>query len=130
MQIRSVPLNRVSSTKFLGLIIDNRLTFSEHTLSITKKLSQALGMLYKLLAVLPKGSLTCLYYSLFYPHLTYGITVWGFTAAKYLRKISLVQDKVVSLLGDRDVPREQVYRSLSLLSFYRIVNILHARITL
>ena len=44
-KIRSVPLNRVISTKFLGLIIDHRLTFSEHTLSITKKLSQALGML-------------------------------------------------------------------------------------
>ena len=47
--------------------------------------------------------------------------MWGFTAAKYLRTISLVQDKEVSLLVDRDVPREQVCRSLSLLSFHRIV---------
>ena len=99
VKIRSVLLNRVSSTKFLGLIIDHRLTFSEHTLSIPKKLSQAFGMIYKHSAVLPKRTLTCLYYSLFYPHLTFGITVWGFTTAKYLRFFFLVQDKVVSLWG-------------------------------
>ena len=52
----------------------------------------------------------------------YGGTIPLGTFSIFLnRKISLVQDKVVSLLGYRDVPREQVYRSLSLLSFHRIV---------
>ena len=121
VKIRSVPLNRVSSTKFLGLIIDHRLTFSEHTLSIPKKLSQAFGMIYKLSAVLPKITLTCLYYALFYPHLTFGITVWGFTAAKYLRFFFFGTRQSSFSLGNRDVPWEQPNQKFIVVATLRMV---------
>ena len=53
----------------------------------------------KLRNVLPRKALLVLYYSMIHPHLLYGITIWGNTYEKYLKRLTTLQNKAVKVLG-------------------------------
>ena len=68
LQIRGQVLPQCSSIKFLGVVIDDKLTFSAH---ITFVCSRNIGFVKKVSHIIKKKPFRCLYYSLVYPHLTY-----------------------------------------------------------
>ena len=49
--------------------------------------------------MLPPKALLVLYYSMIHPHLLYGITIWGNTYEKYLKRLRTLQNKAVKVLG-------------------------------
>ena len=70
-------INRVSSTRFLGVVIDDKLRWNEHILFVKQKVSKSLGIICKAKKKISKETLRTLYYSFIYPYLMYGIVVWG-----------------------------------------------------
>ena len=66
-----VPIENVSSSKYLGLILDQNLTFVEQIKMIETKVSRASGIISKIKPFLPAKTLISLYYSLLHP--LYGI---------------------------------------------------------
>ena len=52
LHIDNVKINMVDSTKFLGIFIDQSLTFRKHILYIKGKISRGIGILYKCRPVL------------------------------------------------------------------------------
>ena len=56
-----------------------------HTWLVVEKLYMARAILSKLRRLAPQSVLKCVYYSLVYPHLYYGVTSWGNTATKYTK---------------------------------------------
>ena len=85
-----MSLNRVSSTKFLGIINDDNLTWKNHIDPISKIISRNAGMLTKLKHFLPENILHSLYCNLVLPYINYGI-IWGNTCKMYLDKIIKLQ---------------------------------------
>ena len=67
---------------------------------------------------LPSHVLLKLYNSLVYPHLSYGIVVWGATGVTNKRRLLSVQNKVVSLL--RVTPSMNIYLHYNILTFDNI----------
>lgn len=59
--------------------------------------------MYKLSQYLPQPSLLNIYYSLFLPYLTYGITVWDGAPAKYLKIIQFYPNKVIYILAQPEI---------------------------
>ena len=86
-----VSLNRVRSTKFLGLIIDENLTWKHHIDAISKTISRNTGMLTKLKHSIPENILYSLYCTLILPYINYGVLIWGNTCKTYLDKILKLQ---------------------------------------
>ena len=68
----------VSNTKFLGIQIDNKLSWNDHVNYISKKVSRNVGVL-NILNFLPKDILLSLYYTLIYPFIIYCIVIWAAT---------------------------------------------------
>ena len=62
--------------KYLGVLIDSKLSFKQHIIGITKQISRAIGLLYKLRHV-SKRILIMMYYSLIHPSLIYALPVYG-----------------------------------------------------
>ena len=74
--IRLLPSDHV---KYLGIFIDNNLSWDYNTIQLSIKLSRTNGILSKLRHFTPLSSLISVYYSLFYSHVTYGCSVWSLT---------------------------------------------------
>ena len=65
--IRKNTVPRVTSTKFLGLIIDDQLNLLEHIQYIKNKVSKSVGILCKVQHYLNQQTLLNLYYTFVYP---------------------------------------------------------------
>ena len=76
IKITNIPIQRVSHVKFLGVTIDEKLSWNQHTGAICNRLSQIIGILYKLHS-LPKKIVLLLFNTLILPHLNYCIYIWG-----------------------------------------------------
>ena len=63
---------------FLGLPIDETLSWKPHINKIANKLSRIVGLLKKVRNFLPSKALLQIYNSLFLPHLNYSILAWGY----------------------------------------------------
>ena len=59
----NVELSRVNKTKFLGVLIDENLTWKDHIDAISKRMSRNIGMINKLKHFVQKGILLSLYYT-------------------------------------------------------------------
>ena len=87
----NVSLERVNTTKFLGVIIDENLTWKNHIDAISKTISRNIGMLTKMKHYVPGYILYSLYCTLVLPYINYGILIWGNTCKTYLEKICKLQ---------------------------------------
>ena len=70
-------LKRVDKTIFLGVTIDENLSWKNHIDGITKTISRNIGMINKLKFIIPERSLHTLYCTLVLPYINYGILIWG-----------------------------------------------------
>ena len=93
------PITFKNHIKYLGVFIDSKLNFHFHLNVVANKLSRALGSQCKLKHVLPQNALLKLYYSLFHPHLLYGLVTWGSKFLTYLQKLASIQNKAMKLIG-------------------------------
>jgi hypothetical protein len=79
-------LEKCSTFNFLGIKINESLTWSDHTKLVSVKISRTLGQLKCLKNFVPPRVLQTLYQTLILPHLTYGILIWGVNANELLRQ--------------------------------------------
>ena len=77
LQLNGIPLQRVVTYKYLGLLLSNNLSWSAHISSVCNKARQVLGLLYRrFYSSTNPDALKQLYLSLVRPHLEYGCQVW------------------------------------------------------
>ena len=88
--------------KFLGIHIDNHLTFRYHINEISIKLSKSVGLLYKLNKFLPTNILKIIYSSLIHPYLIYGVEAWHGTFKNLTNKIFVLQKKAIRAVNSLD----------------------------
>ena len=103
IMIGSTEIKQVSETKFLGVIIDEKLSWGAHVKSLSKKLASCTGSINQIAQSIPENLYRDLYYTLFESYMTYGITVWGSISDAKLNKIFYAQKKILRVLfGDRE----------------------------
>ena len=96
-------IEEVKETRFLGVIIDNKLNWNAHIEQLHKKLKVASNTLCRIRHAIPKEHYKCLYYALFESHLTYCITVWGSASKTSIEKLFISQKHCVRVLfGDTE----------------------------
>src|ERR1700733_12446075 len=92
--INNKIISRVSQTKFLGIIIDEHLTWHPHITLVKNKVAKIIGIVKKLKYTLPSRTLKTLYNSLILPHLSYGNIIWGGGYKTTLMPILILQKKL------------------------------------
>ena len=88
--------------KYLGVLIDSKLSWKHHVSKISKTISRSLGIMYKLRPFLPLKIMKNVYYSLIYSHLVYGIEVWGSACKTELNKLLVLQKRAMRLMTYND----------------------------
>ena len=101
LSINCKIIKRVSQTKFLGVIIDDKLSWQPHILSLNKKLNSICGRIYRIKKCLPESLYKLIYHSLFESHLGYAMSVWGGISNNQLKPLFITQKKCIRILfGD------------------------------
>ena len=96
-------IKQVSETKFLGITIDNKLSWDTHINKLSKKVSCATGILNRIKDNIPSELYKNLYHTLFESHLAYGITAWGGVSDKKLQSLFKVQKRCLRIpYGDKE----------------------------
>ena len=88
-------IQRTNSCKFLGIMIDDKFTWSEHIVYTKSKLCRSLYAISRSNNFVPLKHLKTLYDSLIHPYFSYGIVLWGSTYSSYLQKIRICQKKAI-----------------------------------
>ena len=118
------PLEEVNKTKFLGVIIDNTLSWNFHIDHICSKISKNFYLLAKARKIVNTSVLCNLYYSFIFSLLQYGIVVWGSANASMLKKLFVLQKRTVRLISGakRNSSTTPLFKKLNLLKLQDIYN--------
>ena len=90
-------INRVSNTKFLGVFIDERLSWNHHIDNLCNTLSKNVGILYRM-QYLPQNILKMLYHSLVSCHVNYCNVIWGFTSKKNIERVGRLLKRAIRVI--------------------------------
>ena len=82
-------IENVKYFKFLGILLDESLTWKCHINMVTNKISKVIGILNRLKHVFPQNALLSIYNYLFASHLNYGLLLWG----THVNSVSKLQKK-------------------------------------
>ena len=102
IKIDSEKIIRVSETKFLGLVIDEHLTWKPQIKHISSKVSRNIGIINKIKHNLPKHALKTLYYSMIYPYLYYGNIVRASTYKTNINRLQILQKMAIRIITNSD----------------------------
>ena len=102
LKINKKAISEKTHIKYLGVLIDSTLCWKPHTDNLSKKIARAMGIMYKVRPFVNSLIMLNLYYSLVYPHLLYGIEVWGSSFEYNLNRIYMLQKKIVRMMSYND----------------------------
>ena len=103
IKINKKAISEKEFIKYLGVLVDSTLSWKYQISNITKKISRAIGIMYKLRPFLPLNVMKNIYYSLIYSHIIYAIEVWGSAFKTELDKILILQKRAMRLMSYKDV---------------------------
>ena len=114
LNIDGQDIAEVTSSKFLGVIIDNKLNWRDHVSFVCRKVARGLGVIIKAREVLQKGSLISLYYSFIYPYLIYCNQIWGSACKTQIEPLFILQKKALRIITGVHPrsPSEPLFRQL------------------
>ena len=104
LSINGTNLSRIGTnfeehtTKFLGIYMDETLSWKHHISYINTKISRTIFALKQVKKILPKESLKTLYFALIQPHINYGILAWGNSSKSILKKTTTLQKRALRLI--------------------------------
>ena len=96
--LNNVSLERVQCTKFLGIIIDDGLKWTNHISYIKNKIAKGFGIILRARKFFNKKTLLNLYYAFIFPYLIYCVEIWGNAANIYLDPLIKLQKKIIRVI--------------------------------
>ena len=122
IQINGVNIEKLETTKFLGVYLDSKLNWSHHINYIKGKVAGAIGVVSKARKFLSRQTLLTLYHTFVYPYLQYCVEVWGCTSKTYLLPLIRLQQKIVRILSfsKRKAHTEVLFTGLKILHLGQI----------
>ena len=96
-------IERVKQYKYLGVMLDEKLTWKPHLKLIKSKLSKSLGLLYRNRRYLDKRSLMLIFHSLFCSHLSYGILCWGRCSRSSMQPLQVLLNKAIKCINFKKI---------------------------
>ena len=95
---KKVTLERKNFIKYLGLLIDENLSWKTHIHSVANKISKTIGLIARLRHIVPTCTLLNIYQSLITPYLTYGLISWGNACKTFRDQILALQKRALRLI--------------------------------
>ena len=96
--MEGIPLEQVTSIKFLGVNINDKLKWDDHKRLVHNKVSKTIGLLYKCRNVMNDNECIKMYKTFIEPYFLYAIEVWGHSIQFENDPLVKLQSKVLRIL--------------------------------
>ena len=83
-------ITQTTCVKYLGIFIDDKLTWSNHIAYLEKKLCRSVRIFYRIRQNLSHSSLKSLYFSFIYSHLKFAIGAWDGVGTTTLNQLNVL----------------------------------------
>ena len=101
LSLNGKKVKKVDKIKFLGVIIDDQLSWNDQIEHVENKLLSTIALIKRIKKCIPPSQYMKIYHSLFESHLTYGISCWGGSYKSKLQKIFCLQKRCIRILFGR-----------------------------
>ena len=110
-------IKRTQHIKFLGITLDENLSWNLHIDEVCRKLKSFFHIFYNIREYLSKKEIQSIYYALVYSRIKYGINVYGQAGSTKINKIQTLQNQLLKVLSNKNYrhPTEKLHKELNLL---------------
>lgn len=110
-------IDQIHSVKYLGIIIDDNLNWSEHINYITNKISSIIGILYRYNKYMPLSCKKNIYFALIYSNITYCIEIYANTCKSTLKPLIVKCNRLLRFMQNkkRRTPLYDLYATFNTL---------------
>ena len=115
-------IERKSSIKFLGVMLDEHISWTDHLRTVENKIAKNIGLLYRVSQFLNEDSLKTVHFSYIHSYLNYANIAWASTFAAKLKRVYLKQKHVVRIVFNKDklTHSKPLFENLNALNVYQI----------
>ena len=120
--VNDTKINRMSSVKYLGVIIDENMSWQQHVAELCNKLVKYTRIFYQIRDKISKEILLQMYYAFVYSRLSYGSEVYGMASAKTLHPLQIMQNRILKIMTHKPIrfSTNTLYSDLQLLKVFDI----------
>ena len=113
------------NAKFLGVVMDDTISWKHHIQALQCKVSKSVGMLYRAASKLGTRKLYTIQCTLVLPYLQYCVILWGITYKSKLKALTMLQKRAMRIVlkTSRQSHVRPVFYKLKALHFDDIVNV-------
>ena len=99
IKINGIDAEEKEDAKYLGVMVDNKLSYLSHINHVKSKLTKGNAILAKVRHYVPENLLKNTYHAHFQSHIEYGLTVWGHAAKTNLEVVNRQQRKAIRIMN-------------------------------
>ena len=117
LSINNNLIEETDNVKYLGVHLDNKLSWKIHIDVLTRTLSKVCEVIYKLRHYVPFSILKLVYYAMFHSHLQYSLINWGRAYKSHYHNLVILQNKILraSLFLPMHYPTNLLYTKFCVL---------------
>lgn len=114
IKIDNQELEKVFAVKYLGLIIDESISWEKHLHRITDKILAMIPVIYKCRTYLNDKTKYLIYNTFFLTHFRYLIPIWGTCYTTSFEKMQILQNKILKIIFNYNIltSTDQLYKEL------------------
>ena len=122
LKLSNFIISRETSIKFLGILLDENLTWKHHNKMIENKVSKSIGIMYKARLILNRRSLKFIYFSFIHSYINHANIAWGSTNKSKLMHLYRQQKHASRIIFSKDkfTHAKPLLQSLNILNVYQI----------
>jgi hypothetical protein len=124
IRINDTPLSQVTSTKFLGILVDSNLSWILHTRNLSTKIASGVGVINRCKKLMPRSVLLNIYFALVYSHLFYCCILWGNASKTLLKPLQTLQNRALRHVFNLPyrTSASPLFKKLTLLKVYDLAH--------
>mgnify|MGYP003433291688 FL=1 len=124
LKIDGTKIEQVRTAKFLGVVINDTLTWDDHIKTVKQKVQKNIGIIYRIRANLPSCTALSLYFTLIHPYFEYCNIVWAVHRSSQLNKLFICQKIAIRTITNsrRRTHTKPLFAKLKILTLFDVNN--------
>lgn len=115
-------INKVSKTKYLGIIIDEYIKWDAHIKFLCDKLKYVSYKFYKINKIIGLKNLKTIYYALVQSLLQYGLVIWGGAFDSHINDVFTTQKLIIKTILNRPkiYPTDLIFKEFNVMTIRQL----------